>query len=327
MRSGLTATVVVALVTGPAVAQPNPFKLPKNTVKAQITYQLGGDQKGTAETAIDGDRFMAKSTGTMKMMGKEQKSSTWTLMTADSMYSVDLDKKEGFVAPNLMGLYAKAYDGLDGAGKKRFHSNMQDMGAMMSKVFDVNSFSSMGEKLGDETIAGEACENRKFGMFEICAMKKAPRLALRSRGDLLCFRMEQTATSVSLGAPPASAWEPPGGVKYKPMLGPQNPDSAAQAMVSYLASQQLADSIAAAKAELEKAKAEAAAKGQPTEMTAEQKEQAKQACEFIKNVDVSSVMANIATAMKQALVNAAGDAAKNAATSKIKGLFKKPKIP
>lgn len=158
-------------------------------------------------------------------------------------------------------------------------------------------------------------------------MKKGPRLALKTTGDLLCFRFEQTATSVSLAAPPGSAFEPPSGITYRPMMGGQDPDSAARAMVAYISSQELADSIAASKAELEKAKAEAAAKGQPTEMTPEQKEQMKAACDFIKNVDMGAVMANVATEMKKAMANAAKDAAKNAATSKLKGLLKKPRIP
>lgn len=327
MKTGLTGAALVGLLAGVAGAQPNPFKMPKSTLRAQVTYTLGGDQTGTAETAIDGERFMSKSTGTIKMMGKENKASSWTLVTPDSMYTIDLEKKEGLVGPNLLSFYAKAYDDLDGTGKKRFHSNIKEMGAMMSKAFDVNSFGSLGEKLGDETIAGEVCENRQFGSFQVCSMKKGPRLALKTSGDLLCFRFEQTATSVSLSAPPGSAFEPPAGIKYRPMMGGQDPDSAARAMVAYISSQELADSIAASKAELEKAKAEAAAKGQPTEMTPEQKEQMKAACEFIKNVDMGAVMANVAAEMKKAMANAAKDAAKNAATSKLKGLLKKPKIP
>ena len=66
----------------------------------------------------------------------------------------------------------------------------------MSKAFNVNSFSSLGNKLGDETVAGEVCENRAFGGFTMCSMKKSPTLSLKTTGDLLCFRFEQTATSV-----------------------------------------------------------------------------------------------------------------------------------
>ena len=43
-------------------AQPNPFRLPKSNLKAKVTYQMSGDQKGTAETAYDGDRMMTTST-------------------------------------------------------------------------------------------------------------------------------------------------------------------------------------------------------------------------------------------------------------------------
>ena len=127
-------------------------------------------------------------------------------------------------------------------------------------------------------------------------------MSLRTAGNLVCFRFEQTATAVSLSAPPSSAWEKPAGIDFKPMLGAQDADSAARGMVGYLASQQLSDSIAAGKAAMEKAKSEAAAKGRP--MTDEEKAQ-----------------------MKREFGNAAVDAAKQGATSKLRGLIKKPRIP
>ncbi len=327
MRYGAWIGAVAVMVAGGASAQPNPFKMPKMNIKAHIAYQLAGDQKGTSETAIDGDRLMTRTQSSIKMLGKETKANHWSMVTADSMYNVDLDKKEGWVSPNLLPHYAKAYDQLDGASKQRFHSNMREMGAMMSKAFDINSFGSLGDKLGEETIAGEVCENRQFASFTICTMKKGPRLSLKTTGDLLCFRFDQTATAVTLGAPPTSTWDPPAGITFKPLAGIENADSAARGFVGYFASQQLADSIAASKVKLEQAKAEAAAKGQPTEMTAEQKEQAKQACEMLKNFDLGKVMANALNAMKKELGNAAVDAVKQGAMNKFKGLIKKPRIP
>lgn len=197
---------------------------------------------------------------------------------------------------------------------------------MVSKAFDISAFGASGDKLGEETIAGEVCENHQFSTFTVCTMKKGPRLSLKTTGDLLCFRFEQTATSVSLSAPPSSSWDPPAGVSFKP-IGIENADSAARGFVGYFASQQLADSLAAAKAKVEQAKADASAKGQPTEMTPEQKEQARQACEMLKNFDLGKAMANALNEMKKELGNAAVDAAKQSATSKLRGLLKKPRIP
>jgi len=333
--------LVAVLLIGaalPVTAQPNPFKMPANRVTATVAYQLGGDQTGTAQVAIDGTRFMSRSEATMKMMGRSDKSTTWSLMTADSLYTADLQKQEGYVGPNLLPYYAKAYDALDGAGKRRFHENVGEMGAMMSKVFDMKTFGSVGQKRGEQTIAGEVCENHEFGGFVICSMKKAPEIALHTKGSVVCFEMEQTATSVSLAAPGADAFAVPAGIRFKPMPGTENPDSAARGFVGYLASEQLADSIQAAKAELEKAKADAAAKGQPTEMTPEQQAQMKQACEFIKNVDVGQVMANalssFADELKQEAVNAAKDAAKETVTDakedakrRVRGIIRRPRIP
>ena len=296
MRDGIVTLALLAVAANQTLAQPNPFKLPKSTIKAQVAYQLTGDQKGTAETAFDGSRMMSKSSSTIKMMGKETKSSEWTMVTEDSMYTANLDKKEGFAGPNLLPHYAKAYDGLDGAEKQRFHANMKDMGALMSKAFNVGSMASLGDKLGERTIAGEVCEDRQFAGFEVCTMKRGPRVSLRTAGNLVCFRLEQTATAVSLSAPPSSAWEKPAGIDFKPMLGAQDADSAARGMVGYLASQQLSDSIAAGKAAMEKAKSEAAAKGDPKAgegrpMTDEEKAQMKQACEMLKNFDMNKVLA------------------------------------
>ncbi|MBM4186077.1 MAG: hypothetical protein FJ206_02085 [Gemmatimonadetes bacterium] len=324
-----TWSIVVGLLAGTtlsAAGQPNPFKVAKSNLKGEVNYPLSGDQTGTAKTAFDGDRQLSLSEGTVKMMGKSTKMSTWTLVTGDSMYSADLEKKEGTVMANLLPYYAKAYDQLDGAGKRRFHENIKDMGALMSRAFGMGPVNSLGEKVGDETVAGEVCENRRFASFTVCSMKKGAPLMLKSSGDLLCFRFEQTATSVSLNAPPGSAFEKPAGVKFTP-LPMADADSAARGVVGYLSSQALSDSLAAARAELEQAKAEAAAQGKPTEMTAEQKEQMRQACEVLKNFDMGQVVAGAMKAMQEEIKNAAVDAVKQGATNKLKGLIKKPKIP
>lgn len=326
MRSGGILIVLVLGSVGVGAGQPNPFKVAKSNLKGEVNYVLGGDQTGTAKSAFDGDRQLSWTTGTIKMMGKSTKSSTWTLVTADSMFTADLEKNEGTAMPNLLPLYAKAYDQLDGAGKGRFHDNIKEMGALMSRAFGMGPVGSLGEKMGDETVAGEVCENRRFASFTVCSMKKGPQLMLKSSGDLLCFRFEQTATSVSLAAPAGSAFDKPAGVTFKPFQS-VDPDSAARGMVGYLASQALTDSLAAAKAELEQAKADAAAKGETTEMTAEQKEQMRQACDVLKNFDMGQVLANAVKAMQRELANAAVGAAKQGAANKLKGLIKKPKIP
>ena len=57
----------LVLVAPIAAAQQNPFKLPKADLKAvEIAYEMAGDLKGTASTAMDGDRKMTRSTATGK---------------------------------------------------------------------------------------------------------------------------------------------------------------------------------------------------------------------------------------------------------------------
>jgi len=327
MRQGVMAVLSAVAIAAPAAAQQNPFKLPKSNLKGQVEYQLGGDSKGTATRAFSGDRVVMTNTSTTKMMGKEAKISSWTLITPDSMYNADLIKKRGTQAPNLLPHMAKAYDGLDKAGKTRFHQNVQEMGAMVSRVFDVPSFAGTGKSLGEKTYAGEVCEEREVMGFDVCSMKRDPRIALHSAGNLLCFKFEETATSVSLSPPPESVFEKPAGVTFQVAAAAQDADSAARGLVGYLASQELSDSLAKAKAELEAARAKAQAEGKPTEMTSADKAQMEAACNVIKNFDMDKVLAAVGHAMVEAAKQAAVDEAKKKATSKLKGLIKKPHIP
>jgi hypothetical protein len=56
-----------------------------------------------------------------------------------------------------------------------------------------------------------------------------------------------------------------------------------------------------------------------------------QACETLKNMDVGKMIADASNQMLKGMADAAKraatDAAKNAAENKVKGMFKKPKIP
>jgi hypothetical protein len=191
------------------------------------------------------------------------------------------------------------------------------MGAMFSRAFNVNSFGSVGEKKGEKTLAGEVCEERELMSFTICTLQRGPRISLQTSGNLICYRFEETATSVSLSAPAGAAFERPAGVAFQQDAMMQNPDSAARGFVGYLASQELADSLAAAQTELEEARAKAAADGKPTEMTAADKEQMQAACETLKNLDMNKVMAAAGNAMVSAMKEAAVDEAKKGATGKL----------
>lgn len=327
MQRALGVALVAGLVAVPVWAQANPFKLPKQTLRGEVSYALTGDMKGTSSSAFDGDRMVATSAATVKMLGKETKTSTWTLVTADSMYTADLERKSGVAAPNLLPHMARAYDDLDKGAKQRFHANLEAMGAMFSRAFSLSSFGAAGDKKGEKTIAGEVCEEREFMGFTMCTMKRGPRISLQTTGSLVCYRFEETATSVSLAAPAPAAFAVPEGITFQqdPMMA--KPDSVARGFVGYLASQALADSLAAARAELEEAKAKAAAEGKPTEMTEAEKAQMEAACETLKSLDMNKVMAAAGKAMVEAMKQAAVDEAKKGAANKLKGLIKKPKIP
>jgi hypothetical protein len=320
-------SAALAAVALPVAAQQNPFKIQKAGIKsAQVSYTMSGDMSGTSTVAFDGDRMVRHATSTTKMMGKTSSSDSWTLTTPDSTYSADLAKKKGMVVPNLVPYMAKAYDDLDGDAKKRLHRNMEDMASVMSKAFGLAGLNS-GEKLGTKTYAGQECEEKKFGGFEICAMNKAP-IMLHTKASIVCLNYEETATDVKLGAVSADAFAAPPGVAFTPDPHFAQPDSMALGFVNYLASQQLSDSLAKAKTDLAAAGGTA---GQLPTLSPEQKASMQKACDTMKNMDVGKM---IADASNQALKNmgdaakrAATDAAKNAAENKVKGIFKKPKIP
>jgi hypothetical protein len=324
----LTLSVFAVLSTLPLAAQQNPFKPTKLGIKgAQVSYSLTGDIVGTSTLALDPERMVRRQTSTMKMMGKSVSTDTWTLTTPDSMYTADLTKKTGTVSANILPSLEKAYDNLDDPAKQRFYENAKDMASVLARGFGVSTLSEVGAGTGKKSYAGQECEERQFGSFNICMMKRAP-ISLHSRGTLICVNFEETATAVALSAPGGEAFSMPAGVTWTANTHLQNADSMAIGYVLYLSSQQLADSLAKAKAQIAQASAGGASGAQPTP---EQQASMQQACEVLKSFDVGKVMADATSQLgkeiAEAMKRAALDAAKNAATSKLKGLLKKPRIP
>ena len=110
MRPLLTALTILAVPVTLA-AQQNPFKQTKPSIgKFEVTSELSGDMKGTVTAAMDGDRMVRRASDSVKMMGRTTKTESWSLTTRDSVYSADLTKKTGTVAPNLLPALATAYD-------------------------------------------------------------------------------------------------------------------------------------------------------------------------------------------------------------------------
>jgi hypothetical protein len=333
--SRLALVAALALAASPLAAQDNPFKLPKNKLAAvDVTYAYAGDMTGIAERAISKDRLMSHETTSAKFFGKTTTTDEWTLFTPDSSYSADLTKKSGIKRPNVLPYMEKAYDDLDGASKQRLHQNLQDMAQMIAQAFGTQALSA-GEKGETRTYAGEKCQEHSFGGFSVCSMQDAPAIPLHMQGNLMCVNFEQTATTVKRGEPSAAAFTPPAGISFQNDTNLVKPDSMARVYVTYLASQQLADSIAKAKADMAKQQQSSTASntgssGQQRELTPEEKAQAQQACEALKNFDLGKAMANagksvVGEALQEVKQEQEAEA-KNKAKDKIKGLFKKPHL-
>jgi hypothetical protein len=323
---------VLGLLASSAAAQQNPFKLPKNNTPVAVEYSYTGDMQGTGQRAISHDRVMQHQTTTGKFFGKTSTMNSWTLTTPDSSYSADLTKQTGVAGPNVLPHMAKAYDDLDGPSKQRLHQNMQEMVQMISRAFGTQAMWS-DEKVATKTYAGEKCDERTFGSFSICSMQSAPAVPLHVSGSLMCVDYEETATAAKKGDPPASDFAPPAGITFRTDTNLANPDSMARGFVKYLASQELADSIAKAKSEMAKqsnASSASTANAPPRELTPEEREQQRKACEALKNFDLGKAMSD---ATKQVFSEAVHEAvqekkaeAKEDAKQKIKGLFKKPHL-
>jgi hypothetical protein len=331
----LAFVAALACAASPLIAQDNPFKLPKNKLAAvDVTYAYAGDMSGTAERAISKDRIVSHETTTSKFFGKTTNTDSWTLYTPDSAYSVDLTKKTGIRRPNVLPYMEKAYNDLDGASKQRLHQNLQDMAQMITKAFGSQALTA-GEKGETKTYAGEKCQEHSFAGFSVCSMQDAPAIPLHTQGNLLCVDFEQTATSVKRGEPPASAFAPPAGITFQDDTNLVKPDSMAHVFVNYLASQQLADSIAKAKADMAKQQqaSNASSSGggeQPKELTPEEKAKQREACEALKNFDLGKTMANAGKSVVGEALHEVEEEkkaeVKNDAKQKIKGLFKKPHL-
>jgi hypothetical protein len=331
----LAFVAALACAASPLIAQDNPFKLPKNKLAAvDVTYAYAGDMSGTAERAISKDRIVSHETTTSKFFGKTTNTDSWTLYTPDSAYSVDLTKKTGIRRPNVLPYMEKAYNDLDGASKQRLHQNLQNMAQMITKAFGSQALTA-GEKGETKTYAGEKCQEHSFAGFSVCSMQDAPAIPLHTQGNLLCVDFEQTATSVKRGEPPASAFAPPPGITFQDDTNLVKPDSMAHVFVNYLASQQLADSIAKAKADMAKQQqaSNASSSGggeQPKELTPEEKAKQREACEALKNFDLGKTMANAGKSVVGEALHEVEEEkkaeVKNDAKQKIKGLFKKPHL-
>lgn len=329
MRITAAAPFVLALVfVQPLAAQQNPFKVPHSRQSIQVDYAFAGNMQGTGQRIVSGDRILSHQTTTGKFFGKTSTQDTWSLMTPDSMYNADLVKKTGTRGPNMLPAMARAYDGLDGAAKQRLHQNMQDMAQMISRAFGAGTVLT-GEKGETKTYAGEKCEERTFGSFSICNMEGTA-VPLHVSGSLLCVDFEQTATAVRRSAPPASAFDPPAGVTFTDAVM-YNADSLARGYVTYLSSQELADSLAKARAQLAASPQGASAGGSaaaPRQPTPEERAQQRQACEALKNFDLGKEMSAathrvVDDAVKEALKEKQNQV-ESGAKDKIKGFIRRP---
>jgi hypothetical protein len=247
-------------------------------------------------------------------------------MTPDLIYNADLIKHRGTKMPNMFPAMSKAYDQLSGSEKERFAQNMRDMSQMLSQAFGAAGFA--GEPDGKTaSYAGHECTEHSYGAFSSCMMKEAPQVSLHESGSLFCVDFERTATAVTVGTVPPGAFDLPAGIEFREDTAVMaRSDSMARATVHYLASQELTDSLAAAKAKMQEHQASHGSSPADTASLQLSKED----CEKLRDFDLGKL---VAVSFNEVVTEAVNEAVKEKeaevkenAKSKIKGLIKKPKI-
>jgi len=323
MRYVLGLVAVMAL-SAPLLAQVNPFRPAGGGVQsAVIAYTLSGSISGTEELTLDGDRMARRGTTSMKMFGKTVTSESLELMTHDSVYSVDLAKKTGFAMPNYAPYLADEYDHLPGKQKKHLQQNLELAAQTLGQAFGMGNIAQANQVVGQETVAGETCEVRKFGDWSVCALARDPRIALKTSGEIVCMEMNTVAMSAAINqGAPAAKFAVPAGVKWAtPDTSlSRDPKATAKEMLRMLSSEEFRDSLLAAQHKMTAAEDSAGVR----EMTPEQREQSCAQLRQAYNVDLGAAFTHALGAVAE---SAAKSAAENALQGAANSLRRRIRIP
>jgi hypothetical protein len=306
------AFVATVAVSAPLAAQVNPFKPGGGAVhSAVIAYTLSGSLSGTEELALDGDRMVRRGSTSMRVFGRTVTSESVVLSTHDSVYSVDLTKKTGFVLPNYGPYLADEYDRLSGKQKKQLQQNLELAAQTMGQAFGMGNIAQANQAVGQETVAGQTCDLRKFGDWSVCALAADPRITLKASGEIMCMEMNTVASSATINqGVPADEFALPAGVSWSPRDTSlsRDPKATAKEMLQMLSSEELRDSLLAAQKKMTAAEDSAGVR----EMTPEEREQSCAQLREAYHVDLGA-------AFMHALGNMAESAAKTAAENALKG--------
>ncbi len=323
MRPILLGLLAAGTMPLAAQAPPNPFAfkfsgLPSYTVD----YSYGGDMSGTGRITSSGDRVAEVSSTSGRFFGQPSTSETWQLVTPEEIWNADLAKKTGTKVVNPLPFMEQAYDDLSRADKERVHASMKEMMAFVSRALPSTPFG--GPPVREETIAGERCEVQEWGSFSFCTLPQLP-IVLKSTGSMLCVSFEQTATAVTRSSD-AALMSAPAGIRWSEELNRAKADSAARAWVGQLASQELADSLANARRQMEQA---GLTSDQSAGLTPEM-------CDALKEFSLSKAMgdafaqafdeivADVAREVKDEAVAEAKNEARNAVRGGLRGIIRRP---
>jgi hypothetical protein len=175
------------LLAGPLAAQDNPFALTGGAVKsAYIVYDVSSKDKqaqgASYEVGVAPDRWIMRMVTPFELGGKKDTARVIMVTTKDSQYTystLGAAAAEGEVSPTLRPHLARAYAGLNAAGKARFRENVK-LAVAAGGSSDADAFMTLiGEKGGSETILGHKCDVYRTRTTTACVVPNAPMVMLR----------------------------------------------------------------------------------------------------------------------------------------------------
>lgn len=226
MRRVLLA-IAVLLAASPAAAQvpepglrpaTNPFSLFSDSVRsARVEFAMlqGKDTvPGAAELVVDGDVFLFRvdyRAANRNGRAGNDTASVWMLATADSTFRWSQVQRtgRGTVAASFRPYLVAAFDELDADRRRHVLSNLRNfLGEADLELQPDLASPTLGPRIGQDTVAGQPCDEYQIGGDRYCVLPGATRILLRWRNEDRDLTYSATRVSINQPVDP-DLFEPP----------------------------------------------------------------------------------------------------------------------
>lgn len=206
----IISLLVILLCATPAFAVDNPWdkKLPfKNAI---IDSKISGTMNGENILYIkDYGRTRAEYTNTsMKVFGITQKQKEIIITTPDWIYTIDLLENSGTKQANLKKFMTQEFNNLSKSEQKKVVKNAESQGIAtiegMEGTIQKNATKILGYNCDKVTMTGTI-------LYTISGTD----LALKTNGDMMGVKFNQSAISVKKESGPSSRFQPPSNIIFE----------------------------------------------------------------------------------------------------------------